>query len=298
MATDLVQLASKYIPSACPIGWYLSEKLDGMRCWWDGGVTVGRWADEVPWANTEKDKRRFRSTGLWSRRGKVVHAPEYWVAELPPIPLDGELWLGRGCFQQLMSIVRRSVNIRDTDWLDVHFKVFDSPTMSKIPGFQRYQYFQIAEIANDYTGIYKELATTLEKNRVSSIIDQIVIEDKQQIDDFFVTVLQSGGEGVVFRHPTLLWRPGRVQHLLKMKGVNDAEGVVVGYTEGKGRHAGRLGALTLRFNGHLFDLSGFTDDERDNARELFPLGSVVTFTYRELSDQGVPKEARYFRRRC
>ena len=65
-----------------PTGWLLSEKLDGVRAYWDG--------------------KQFLS-----RQGNLYHAPEWFVAGLPNVPLDGELWLGRKKFQRAVSIVRR-----------------------------------------------------------------------------------------------------------------------------------------------------------------------------------------------
>ena len=63
-------------------GWLLSEKLDGVRAYWDG-------------------------TRFLSRQGNPFHSPPWFTAELPNIPLDGELWLGRKKFQRTVSIVRR-----------------------------------------------------------------------------------------------------------------------------------------------------------------------------------------------
>src|SRR5262249_25649064 len=63
-------------------GWWMSEKLDGVRAYWDG--------------------RQFLS-----RLGNLFHAPDWFVAGLPEVPLDGELWIGRKLFQRTVSIVRR-----------------------------------------------------------------------------------------------------------------------------------------------------------------------------------------------
>lgn len=126
------------------------------------------------------------------------------------------------------------------------------------------------------------------------------------------------------------WQPIRSSDLLKVKKLQDMEGVVTGFTWGRrtelgSRHLGRMGALVLKLeNGRRLELSGFTDEEREveekGTREMldfvcveaeanegkdassfyqprhFPVGSVVTFKYRELSDDGVPKEARYWRK--
>lgn len=80
--------------------WWMSEKLDGVRAYWDG--------------------RQFIS-----RLGNVYHAPDFFTAGLPEIPLDGELWLGRKAFQRCVSIVRRQD--KSDLWQSVRFLVFDLP---------------------------------------------------------------------------------------------------------------------------------------------------------------------------
>src|SRR4029077_17077939 len=80
--------------------WWMSEKLDGVRAYWDG--------------------RQFLS-----RQGNRYHAPAWFVAGLPETPLDGELWIDRKAFQRTVAIVRRQ---DQTDlWREVRFLVFDAP---------------------------------------------------------------------------------------------------------------------------------------------------------------------------
>ena len=55
---EFLMLAHKYDVNKHHVdGWFISEKLDGMRCMWDGGVTCGLEKTEVPWANCTKDAR-------------------------------------------------------------------------------------------------------------------------------------------------------------------------------------------------------------------------------------------------
>jgi DNA ligase-1 len=83
-------------------GWWMSEKLDGVRAYWDG--------------------RRFLS-----RLGNEYFAPAWFIEGLPPIPLDGELWGGRKKFQRTVSIARRK---DQTDaWRELTFLVFDAPSL-------------------------------------------------------------------------------------------------------------------------------------------------------------------------
>lgn len=88
-------------------GWWMSEKLDGVRAWWDG-------------------------KGFWSRLGNPYYAPGWFTAGLPERPLDGELWMGRKLFQRTVGTVRRQD--RSEHWRDVRFLVFDAPDDSS--GFE------------------------------------------------------------------------------------------------------------------------------------------------------------------
>jgi len=91
-----------------PTGWWLSEKLDGVRAFWDG--------------------KQF-----WSRLGNVFHAPDWFVKGLPDVPLDGELWLDRKKFQRTVGIVRRQD--KSDHWKEVRYVVFDAPKLEK--GFEQ-----------------------------------------------------------------------------------------------------------------------------------------------------------------
>lgn len=86
-----------------PSGWWMSEKLDGVRAFWDG--------------------KQFLS-----RQGNLYHAPDWFIEGLPETPLDGELWLGRKAFQRAVSIVRRQD--KSDHWRDVRYLIFDAPAES------------------------------------------------------------------------------------------------------------------------------------------------------------------------
>jgi DNA ligase-1 len=81
-------------------GWWMSEKLDGVRAYWDG--------------------KQFLS-----RQGNVYHAPDWFIRDLPDFPLDGELWLDRRMFQRAVSIARRQD--KSEHWKELRYVVFDAP---------------------------------------------------------------------------------------------------------------------------------------------------------------------------
>ena len=116
-------------------GWFVSEKLDGMRAFWDGGISRGTPTGSVPWANTLKDaryKKTIYATGLWTRGGKAIQAPVWWLDKLPEHPLDGELYMGCGNFQKVMSTVKSLTP--GEGWTDVEYHIFDQPCLTKVLG--------------------------------------------------------------------------------------------------------------------------------------------------------------------
>lgn len=86
-------------------GWWMSEKLDGVRAFWDGKQFI-------------------------SRLGNVFHAPDWFKQALPDMPLDGELWLDRKSFQRTISIVRRQD--KSDHWHEIKYLVFDAPAVNDV----------------------------------------------------------------------------------------------------------------------------------------------------------------------
>lgn len=325
---------------------FMSEKKDGIRCFWDGGFTRGIPASDVPFANTEKDAR-FRkppvATGLWTRYGNIIHAPDWWLDQLPPIMLDGELYAGIKSRQALTSA--RKLIPEDWAWRKITFEVFDAPGFDAV--FQprhinlihynkEIDYDAIKEMAKDkielrdnkpYSITLKVLEKKVPENDVIKILPQELLpavssDAESRVMEYLDEILDMGGEGVVVRLHNAYWEPHRSHSLLKLKGSRDAEATVIGYRSGRetdkgSKLLGLMGSLRLKYEDVEFEISGFTDQERilspqpdayeyakrNPGEELpdwiysknFPRGSLVKFRYRELSDDGVPIEARYCR---
>jgi len=313
-----------------PAGWYVSEKLDGVRAYWDGGISRGMSANDVPYSNTIKDVNPQTATGLWSRTGKVIHAPDWWLDYLPNFPLDGELFIGRGKFQETYSIVSRYYSLI-TDWKRISYKIFDSPPYETFlkPRIIKVRDYQFSVRPNTWVGNGPKLSWTFEwvllwlknkkiKNPVLQLVKQFqlpfsYVNALETIDKLLSAILERKGEGLILRKPVSFWITERSHFLLKYKPFLDAEGTVVGYKMGEGKYEGMMGSLILKSEDEkIFKISGFTDIERlfgflftgcQPGQEcffgkhcLFPIGSRVTYKYRELSDAGVPKEPRYYRK--
>ena len=90
------------------------------------------------------------------------------------------------------------------------------------------------------------------------------------------------------------YTPGRSSFLMKVKRCMDAEAKVVDHEAGKGKHAGRMGALVCRLrSGKTFKIgTGFKDHEREAPP---PVGTVITFNYFELTKDEIPRFPSYNR---
>lgn len=222
-----------------PTGWLLSEKLDGVRALWDG-------------------------SRLLSRNGNAFPAPQGFLDSLPAVPLDGELWIARGAFQETLSAVKRG------DFSRIRFLVFDAPSH---PGtFQ--DRFMAAWIA-------------IESSPVCQIVGHTYCSGRESLENHFRHIISQGGEGVMLRDPAGLYVAGRSHGLLKYKPHEDAEGVLVDTEPGTGQFAGQCGALVLQWGARLVRIgSGLTNAMRENPPAL---GESITFRFRGLTDSGAPR---------
>lgn len=327
----------------------VSEKLDGVRAYWDGGVSRGIPAAMVPYANTEKDARLLKgviASGLWTRYGKVIHAPNAWLDQLPKdVPLDGELFVDRGQFQRTVSITKCHTPIM-SEWESVKFMVFDTPS---------YEIFSYKGVVNEThhkarfddnvrewfksQGAVSPLGPMPDFLKVCSFLsdrfptcdsfdltdsDGVVRAIRQipgdQWEDYYGRVIESGGEGVMFRAGWSNWTPSRSWDLMKMKPSTAGECKVIGWRSGRltdkgSKLLGLMGSLRVSWDGQEFLLSGFNDNERRLVGDAvewavanpdcdhptgeglmyFELGDVIPFRYSELSVEGVPLKASYLR---
>lgn len=245
-----ILLAHKWDNETDPTGWWISEKLDGVRAYWDGSQFI-------------------------SRLGNRYIAPDWFVAGLPEMPLDGELWAGRKMFQKTVSIVRRAD--AGESWRQISFLIFDAPTHGG-RFEQRIDYLKTYFI--DQPAPH---ARVLEHEPCTGI-DHL----RQQLEH----VENLGGEGLMLRQPESAYEVGRSTTLFKVKTFHDAEAKVIGHVAGAGRHKGRLGALrVVTPEGIEFSVgTGLSDKQRESPPDI---GRVITYRYQELSDAGVPRFPTY-----
>jgi DNA ligase 1 len=212
------------------------------------------------------------------RSGRVIAAPAWFTARLPSTPLDGELWLGRGRFDVLSGIVRSEVP-NDADWKRVSYQVFELPSG-----------------VGSFTERAAQLRALVQRTAWPQLqaVTQEAVSSRADLQRRLNQVIAQRGEGLVLHLASSPVSSGRSEVLLKVKPHQDTEATVIGHRAGQGKYAGQVGALQMQTpQGQRFYLgSGLSDDDRRNPPAL---GTVVTYRYRELTPQGVPRFATFLR---
>ncbi|MCF2948008.1 DNA ligase [Paraglaciecola aquimarina] len=256
--TSYQQFATRYQDKTQVDDYWISEKLDGIRARWNGSILI-------------------------TRNGNKIHAPNWFVKDLPAQILDGELWLGRNSFEQTTSIV-----LRDTpnqDWQKIKFMLFDLPA---------------------HTGNFNQRLSAMQSlvNKVSSpylqVIPQFRLNSQKQLMHTLDELVAQGAEGLMLHHQNAYYQDGRSSHLVKLKKHQDAEASVIAHIPGKGKYKNMLGSLLVELvdseqnkQGLQFKIgTGFTDAQRQTPPAI---GSVITFKYYGYTARGIPRFASFLR---
>ena len=233
--------------------YWVSEKLDGVRAYWDGKKLI-------------------------SRQGNVYHAPDWFTKGFPKLPLDGELWIKRSTFEQLVSTVRKDKPI-DSEWKQVKYMIFDLPASG-----------------SSFTDRLAELHQLLDEhdNPYCQLITQYRVADHDELQEKLKTVIKLGGEGLMLHKGDSIYKSGRTSDILKVKTFQDAEAIVIAHLPGKDKYEGMLGAVLVEMpDGKRFKIgTGFKDKDRKNPPAI---GSQITYKYFGLTRKGIPKFASFLR---
>ena len=278
-----------------PIGWYVSEKYDGIRAIWDGEKFI-------------------------SRGQKVfTYVPEYFKQLMPPgIPLDGEIWISRNNFKEVSRLSTLKVGSSKTQYeidliwkgnndknnksgKEVKYMVYDLPS-SKQPFEIRMKFLE--QIVKDREIVWNEVMEEITDCPIK-FTKQTKVESMEQLVTIYNTITSQGAEGVMLRAPNSPYETKRSKYLLKYKIKDDSEAIVRGYTMGTGKYVGLLGSLDCELiidkkqSGIKFNIgTGFTDKDRTEyndptSNSYIPKGSIVSFSYMELSEDSVPRHPVY-----
>ena len=243
-------------------GWLASEKLDGVRAYWDG-------------------------RNLLSRNGKILAAPEGWSVHFPPFALDGELYTARGEFEKIQSTVMdKTPSV--TAWSEIKFHIFDVPEAS-------------GGLLERLSELEKFILQKPQAGQNLKIIKQVKVKDNAEFEAFAEAVITKGGEGAVVREPNVPYERKRSKNALKYKKIKDAECEVIAVNKGSGKYEKFVGSLTCKALGGKDDKeragepkegttfkigSGLSDKNRQDPPKI---GSIITYKFQNLTANGKPR---------
>lgn len=223
-----------------PQGWWISEKFDGVRALWDG----------------------FE---FFTKTGNRIAVPDWFAAGMPAgVALDGEIWAGRGNFQDAANAVRGI-----GAWDEIQFRPFDLTC----------------------GGFFEErqailLSLSLPAHCVP--VEQIEARNCSHYIRIFREIEAQGGEGCILRAPESLYAAGRSREMQKEKAHQDEEAAVVGLNM---RPDGSVKSLVCRFaDGVEFNLSAGLDSQLKQAAAAGEIKAPVTVRYPSKTKRGAPRE--------
>ena len=218
---------------------------------------------------------------MYSRNGTVIALPNDFAAQLPDISLDGELWIGRGQFERVVSVVR-DAQPDDSAWKQVKYMVFELPDSQNQYG--------------DFTQRMARIERITQHINAPNIqaVKQWRVRDRAELLRQLDTITQAGGEGLMLHLASAPYQTGRSDALYKLKLRQDAEATVIGYVAGTGKYVGKVGSLRVRTDdGREFNVgSGLTDVTRVNPPKI---GTVITYQFNGLTQKGQPRFPRFLR---
>jgi DNA ligase-1 len=254
-------LAHKWRPDKDDIkGWWMSEKLDGVRAIWDG-------------------------ENFLSRTGKLFHAPAWFKDGLPTTKmLDGELYIGRGLFQKTVGIVRNHREDLD-EWQQITYAVFDAPMVP----FGWENRIQIAQ--EEVKDLTNAITVTHIQARDAEHVMQVFGDIRGQGGEG-VMLRKPGSMPAFKRTRNLLKVKGVIDGLAVVHSVQPGEG------RHAGRMGALCVFPTEQANGCMMQTNapefkigtGFTDADRERKDWV---GTIVRWEAHELTNDGLPRHSRY-----
>lgn len=237
--------------------YWVSEKLDGVRAYWNGKELV-------------------------SRQGNIYHAPKWFIANFPKTPLDGELWIGHHQFEKLSGIARKKIPV-NSEWRQVSYQIFDMPPETDSPSLP------FSRRLDHLKGLIPSLNIHWLK-----LIPQYKLPNEAALQEKLQLIVAQGGEGLMLHRGDSLYQTKRSDDLLKLKPHFDSEALVIKHLPGKGKYTGMLGSIKVQTpEGLQFRIgTGFSDQERESPPAI---GSIITYRYRGKTRNGVPRFASFLR---
>jgi DNA ligase-1 len=246
-------------------GALIQPKIDGFR------ITARKVDDEVM---------------LYTRSGALHGTTPHINEQLSIIMNDGEIFDGELYnhdidFEDITSLSRSTVNLKDTS--DLQYYIYDFPRIGTLRELTPYK--------NRLDLFQSRFDDNLPPNLVAT--PTTVVNSLDDIKKFHLEVVDDGYEGAMLRDPMAPYENKRSHHLLKVKHYQDGEFEITGVNEGKGKLKGHAGSFTCKTsNDQLFDVKLAGDTENlirylEHPEEA--VGRMLNVKFFSMTKKGVPR---------
>jgi ATP-dependent DNA ligase len=244
---------------------FMQPKLDGVRC-------------VIQYDNSEV-KAYSRTGKEWKNIDHILFNLKPWFALNPNVILDGELYNHglKDDFEKIISLVRKT-----------------KPTDEDRLESAQYVEFHCYDII-DETKTFEErmnfITQAVPRNHTIKHVRTIIVGNENQAKVDHARNLDNGYEGSILRTNDV-YKCGRSWSLRKFKDFSDAEAIITGFVEGKGKRKGTLGKFLMRdADGVEFGCppgKGYNYKDLSNLlhRAKYYIGATATFTYFERTKAG------------
>jgi DNA ligase-1 len=253
-----------------PIGWYMSIKLNGIRGIWYKGEMRSRIAMQ------EQNSIR------------TIMIPESWKQVLPMDEiLDGELYMGKDRFYELMPIIHGKTN--NELWSQIKYHVFDI-YVKELPFAARFARLREVHqgIVERWNALYKEVECPIIFHK------QCVVENWPRAFGMFKRwILEDKEEGAILKNPNGYYHNGRSYDMLKWKVRHKRQAMIIGFQLYPSTN--RLQSLQCRWLDNTktkFRVSGGLNNKiREKYEEIFKIGETIMLSYYEVTMNDHPVSA-------
>ena len=250
---------------------YVEPKLDGIRCF----------------AIVENGEAK-----LFARSGKLISNFDSTIGvalgELGDGCYDGEL-MG----EDFVALMRQAYRKDNAEIDDAYLTLFDYLSLEEwksgdVDHTTKERYTVLKRKVGSLN--LRELVTNPGEPLYLNVVERHEVPaNLEDIMTLHHTFVQDGYEGAMVKTIDAPYRFGRSYDVMKVKEFHDVDLPIIGLEEGTGRHAGRLGAVKIDFNGVIVKVgSGFSDEQREqvwNDQAGF-MGRIIEVHYQEVTPDG------------
>uniref|UniRef100_A0A6C0E4I8 Polydeoxyribonucleotide synthase [ATP] n=1 Tax=viral metagenome TaxID=1070528 RepID=A0A6C0E4I8_9ZZZZ len=244
---------------------FIQPKLDGIRC--------------LTYLKDGKIVNQSRQLKYFNNLTHINSELENILKKNPDLVLDGELYNHDIVFNQIAGIVKKE-KLKDEDFeklKQIQYHIYDCFFENKNLSFnERNKFLQSLKDNMKYVKI-------VSTDTCKSKDDVIVFHSKFLLDKY---------EGAILRNSDSLYEFRRSKHLQKFKTFSDDEFEIIDFKEGTGHDLGTVIWKCKTKDGKEFDVRPIGSVQERS--ELFKngkqcIGKMLTVTYQELSEFGVPR---------